>query len=80
MTFELNEHVSYYDCANKEWRKNFGKVVGSATLVSEGQIVNLVLVELTKSVTSVVDSETDFRLRHSYLAIDPDSLRACVDY
>lgn len=78
-TFELNEHVDYFDCTNKEWRKNFGKVVGSATLVREGLIVNLVLVELTKSVTSVVDSESDFRLCHSYLAIDPDSLRVCVD-
>ena len=80
MTFELNEHVDYHDYANKEWRENFGKVVGSATLVRDGQIVNLVLVELTKSVTSVADSETDFHLHHKILAIDSVVLRVSSNY
>lgn len=68
--FELNEHVSYYNFSKKEWLENYGKVVGSATVVTNGMVRNLVMVELTEK---YYDPSGEHFL--SIVAINADSLR-----
>jgi len=61
--FELSEYVDFFDAAvSNDWIFSYGKVVGSATMIQNGQIINLVLIQKKHGMQELV-------------AIHPDCLR-----
>ena len=73
--FEIGERVDYYQYHNSKWANNYGKVIGSATVIKNGLVTNLVMVELTKE---FYDADQD--VCTSMVAIYRDRIRSRSDH
>lgn len=72
--FELNEYVDYFHFPTQTWIENHGKVVGSATVIVDGEIRNLVMVKLAQSL-----HDPEGQHSSNLVAIHPDSLRSSAN-